>query len=410
MTNDNSTRQFQTLSLVFTYIFLKEKYPSLKDPAIRERQDVDVIYERLREYEAYAHVPNKKKFILEGFDHINSHGTDDEFDEEELLTLVRQLSVELDPKQREEIFRSLVQAAKADNHISADEKEVICQVGVALKIENPQQWLSSQKTWIGIAVAALLFFSVAGFAYYLYSSISGGGVNTYRRENIVFSEVFFNRFLIYKNRFNVESDWMRRQAVFYLNGSAEIAFEPSQISYDESSGTLSLACSSAAPDSQFQMIYHFDDPVIVDQVDPRPISESEAKTAASVIGIAGSALGVTAGAKFGSVLSSFAPKQYKFVTQAGAGALAGLAGGLGGYYFALDSLTGTQLTKDISPAEILVITQAAMDIIKAALEAEGELTNIFEERFQTFIQAEYAERGKNISRVSFDCNVNEEGA
>lgn len=404
MTEDSRVEEFKTLSLVSTYLFLKDKYASLSDPSIQADQDIEVIVEELRNFEFYVHISNKKKFVQESLDQITNLAGGNEFNEEELLAVVRQHSHNFDRKQKNRIFRCLVQLAKANGRISVDEKEVVCQVGYIFEISNPlSKLLSSGTNWLAFTGLAILLLTLGGSAYYVLSNNSGSKVNILKQEHVVFSEVFFNRFVIYRNRFDIDNDLMRRQAVFFLNGSAEISFERSQINFEKSTAKLTLTCSKREDQKSklFRMHYDFDEPVLVDKVAPRPISEDEAEGAAIVIGVAGSVVGATAGAKFGSVIAKFVPNQYKLLPQVSGGVFGGLAGGLGGYYFALDSLDGAQLRKDISPGESRVATQAAMDIVKAILAAEDELTDLYKEKFDAFVKAEYASRGLDISQVSY---------
>jgi hypothetical protein len=408
MKEDGSSQGFRVLCLISIYLYLKDKHAESDSLAEKKEERISAIARRLRRFDSYAHVTNKKQLVRESYELILGHAVAGELDEDKLLIDCKSQSSGLSTHQKEMVFASLVNLARADRHVSPEEREVICQIGSILEIDNPGSRISpTVSPKVAFAGVALLASALIASLYFVLVHGEDNPVNTFKKESVVFSELFFNRFLIYQNRFNVESELLRRQAVYYLNGSAEVSFKPSQLLYDEPAGEITFLCHESREGKKqlFQLKSHINPPKLVDEVKPKPITEKEARMAAAVIGIAGGAVGAAAGAQFGTVLQALLPPQYGAVAKVGATAVGGVAAGAGGYFFTLNALEGMSLRDEISPAEERKVTESAKTLIQAAIEAETQLSALYKDKFKEFITTEYASRGKAVSRVLFNnCN------
>lgn len=413
--NESLNESFRTLCLVSTYLYLKDKYPQLQVLGEEKDKDILAITERLKQFAQYAHVANKKKLIRQSYEMIATQKIAEDIDEEEILSYVRQHAKNLTTADKDYVFECLVTVARADGKISTEAKEVVCQVGLVLDIENPAGKLSRNGLpWYAPAGIIALVVVLVVSAYFVFSGGADQKINTFRKHDIVFSEIFFNRFLIYTNSFAENNNiglakYMARMAVWYLSGSAEITFKPSQLHHDPATNKLVLTCNTDSR-RHFDMKTHFNQPLIIDEMEPEEISKEEAEKVAGVIGIAAGTVGAVAGGvagnAMGGMIKEFLPPGYQVLAKpvgAVTGALAlGAAGGAAGYFVTVNALEGRALARSISPGEKDQVTKSAQQIMTATLAAEAELAEMYKQKFKAFITAEYAMRGITVSDIDYD--------
>lgn len=402
-TKNNDKEQFSLISMVVSYIYLKEKYPRLKIPEEQKDSDIENLTEEIRKLDRYAHLPNKLLLIKEKYEYIAEKAKEPFFDEEAFLALIRNSAAQMDASDKDNILQCLVFFANNDNKISEKEREVISQLAEALGIKKDFNKIldvslgkkTNKITPIALVVA--LIGLIAGSGFYMYSN-AAGEIEVFDRRDVVFGEVYFNRFIVYQNRFDVNNQKMRKQAVFFMNGSAEIAFKPGQLARNSEQGKVTLSYEGITP---FHLKLHFFEPLEVDKVDPQPISEEEAKNVGAVVGIVSGIAGAVGGAKAGALLGNLLPLPYQVVAQVAGGAVGGLGAGAVGYFATSSALEGMKISEALSPGETREITDAAKELIKGALIAEPELADLYKEKFEIYIKEKYAGKGIRITQVDY---------
>ena len=388
-------KQFELITLLSTYVYLKEKYTVL-DKVVEEKNQTDIkkILELLRPLEKFIVLPDKVDTIehsyeiLEKFFNTGTKGRESDFFNE-----IKNESEELGVQEKEEIINILLYVCDEDKKISDIEKELILQISHLFGLEKSYNELEKsyknsvlrRKTnWKIIALISLLAFSVLfGSLYLLYKDKTNTDVKFLKDEKVMFNEVFFNRFVIYKNKYIDSNEHFAKQAVFYISGSAEVGFEPKNIVYDESSKTVTYRLPKMSP---FLVETNFDNIQLIDSIEPQSLSEKEAKTLAIGIGIAGAFVGgLTA-----DTLTSFSPN---ILTRIGGTALGATVGGLGSGLVSFSVLNNLNLSKKISLEEEDMVKEKSQQMIQLSLELNPDLVALYRKEFKSYIEKQYALRG-----------------
>ena len=340
---DNEEQEFTLIVRGSIYAFMKEKYPDYEIDVSTQKEDIKKITGLLSKIEKYVHIPDKKIIVEENYLKLREYMTHSDFREAKLLESMKERTQGLSVEEREYILNSIIYVMRDDLNISDTEKEIIVQISKFLGIDSDVDTLLKnykktnfkrpvRKRVKGLFVLLAILMIAGGVFLYVKNA---NEVQLFNEEKIVFDEVYFNRFVVYKNKVNISSNHFKKQAVFYLSGSAEIGIDPKNLQYDLISKTVTY---TMPKDKKFLVDMKFNSEEMIDEIEPTPINKEEAQAMGAVIGVAGAFVG----AKVGSSLGSLAP--FPFAGTIGA-VIGGVASGAAVYSVTSKKLEGASLKK-----------------------------------------------------------------
>ncbi|MFO7594258.1 MAG: hypothetical protein R6X15_09480 [Pseudomonadota bacterium] len=226
-------------------------------------------------------------------------------------------------------------------------------------------------------------------------------VNVFATNRVDFLNVPFNQYVVYQNRFE-GSDWFKKRAVLYVHGNTSVGFEPEHLSYNETTGNVHVNMNLA----KLLVTETSANVELIDQIDPREISEEEAQSIAIGIGFTTGLVGAVSGAAVGAQVSGVLPGVSAIQSGAVSAGVTGVGLGAGGYVLGSKVLEGASITKEISPIERDTVFRESKKIITGLLSPEyqlvennSELGHIYKAHFERFVKARYAQRGLEIEIV-----------
>jgi len=401
---------FKVIASGVVYAFLKENYQDDNINPKDKEKNIIQIFNQLIKIESFGAIPDKKKIIKEKYDEIEKIISTKESSEINLLEYIRNTSKELSDEDREKILDSIIYIILIDKKISDIEKNTILQMieflnlkltyKEALKRYNSSEFKKPPSPIIVVMLGILLLGLITGVLFWQYQKENN--VKIFNSDDeIVFNEVYFNKYIIYKNKFNLKNKYFLKQAVFYLHGKADISFNPKYLSYDRLTKKITY---THPKDAIFQSEVIFSPILLVDKIDPKPISKQKAKDIAMYIGIAGGIAGGIGGAKLGNSLAKFFPPQYKFaglISTTVGGALGGILGGGAAYYFSFRILNGLKLSNKMTEYEENSIQAISKDIIRAQIALNKNLHLIYKKNFEKFIKLRYKKYGLKVQSIVY---------
>jgi len=400
---------FNAICLLSAYILTKEiAKEKLESDALKEKV-LEELIKRISKLEKYAHIPDKRKFALGAVENILSTLHNNKIDEEEFFEKVRELTRSLGQDLKDYVLNSLIFVAFIDNKISDEEKELILQVSNILGYKYTfKQLLSRYKRseftsvpkWKYIVVLGVLFIFVVGVVSYFYFQ-EKNKYNIFKQEKISFNQVSFNRLVVYKNASdNAESHFLK-VAVFYLSGTADISVSTAKYDFNPITNTFTLYYSGISP---FIIDLDTKKALLVDKIDPQPISPDEAKMIAGGVGLVGSGLGAVAGAKLSGLITSVIPGGT--LTHLPVKLISSVAGGVivGGTsaYIAFKVFDGFRLNNALSETEKTTVIEKGKQLIKLALYESPELQEMYKKNFEAYLTRKYASLGYEVKNVVFE--------
>lgn len=403
-----SNNEFEVICILSVYVYFKEKYSDLNLAQKNRKNDAKEIVELLKKIEKFAHIPNKSNKVLEAHDYVVGF-IDDEgnFDEYSFLNSIKDKTSDFSQDERYYLLNVVIYVAHTDKKISDNEKEAIIQVAYFLNLdtdfkkimstyESSEFAKSKAKFFVfSLIVAAVIIISIS--TYFILGS-SKNKVVIFDQESVVFSEINFNRFVVYKNFFPVENDHLQKQAVFYLNGSAEVAFNSDHLVHNKTKNEVILKYDNVP----FELKPHYNPTIFVDEIYPKRITKEEARKVGAFVGVAGAVGGSILGSKAGDLLKSVLPSPYNMVAPIAGGALGGITGGAAGYFLTVKALDGMKLTNDITPKEKREVIDASKALITGTLQVDEAMLKLYKKNFENYIKAKFAQFGYNIYDIKYE--------
>ena len=397
--NDNDVKEFSLIVRGSIYAFMKEKYPDYEIDEGNQKEDIKKITGLLSKVEKYVHIPDKKIIVEENYLKLREYMTNSDFREAKLLESMKEKTQGLSVEEKEYILNSIIYVMRDDLNISDTEKEIIVQISKFLDIDSDADTLLKnykktkfkrpmRKIVKGLFVLMSLLLIAGGVFLYVKNV---NEAQLFNEEKVVFDEVYFNRFVVYKNKVNISSNHFKKQAVFYLSGSAEIGINPKNLQYDFVSKTVTY---TMPKDKKFLVDMKFNSEEMIDEIEPTPINKEEAQAMGAVIGVAGAFVG----AKVGSSLGSLAP--FPFAGTIGA-VIGGVASGAAVYSVTSKKLEGASLKKKISQKEIDIVIDEAEKLLKVVLSKDENLDKTYKKDFENYIKTKYASFGYEVKTVSY---------
>jgi len=407
MEKDNKIFSLIVKNTIFA--ILKEKYPDYHIDDTKDNENIIQITNLLRNLEKYSHIPDKQEIVKKEFYEIKSFIKEDIFREQDFLNRLKIDTENLTLEEKEYILNSVIFTVNEDKKISDVEKEIILQISRFLEIQsdyktilkhyNKSELKESSISVMSIVLIGLSFLLLTGGGlFWKYQQTQNREVKVFNNKRLVFNELYFNKFIIYQNKFNIENEHFKKQVVFYLNGKAEISFKPQNLSFNPVSKMVTYTYSQY---EMFQTEISDNKFLEVDRIKPKPISEEEAKKLAVGVGITGAVLGAKVGNAGGSLLSKVIPPPYgKLATMAGTGA-GGIFGGVGSYYLSFNALNGLKLSKDITEKEMIKVKEAGVELIRSQILLNEELQDLYKKNFEDYIKLQYSQHGKEVKNIEY---------
>ncbi len=402
--NEIKQKKFYLISLITTYAVLKEDYSDVVYGIEKqETKDINKIISLLQPLEKFITIPDKKDYINKSFLELEKIFCCDSMGKEgTFFQKIHEYGKILDTTaEKEEVLNILLYVINIDNKITDIEKELLLQVADKFGIDHDYNKLlksykkSALKKPVPILkmslIASIIILPLLGLLYYFSLSNNHGVTNVFNDKKIMFSKITFNRFVIYQNKYDVESTHFAKQAVFNIYGTAEVGFEPKNLTYDAVSKILTYHLPKTSP----YMVEMSSKVKLIDQANPVPLSEEEAKKLASGVAIVGG----LAGAKVGSSLGSLYPGAGGKI---GGAVLGGVGGGVTSGLLAYSGLSGLKVSKDISRKERKIVVEGSKEKIQNLLELSPDLTQTYEKSFERYIKTLYALHGLEVKKIEYD--------
>jgi len=394
------------------YAYLKEKYPNYKIKAEDKEKNINQIIKHFNKLEAFAHIPDKELIIEETYNKIVDYMLNKEFRESKLLEDIQENTQNLSKEEKESILNGIIYSMELDNKISSNEKNIVIQITKFLNIDNnyndiiknynKSKYKKEKFPIFTFLTGILIIVAIASGMYWKYLQIKNIK-NYFDKSQLVFSEVYFNKFVIYKNRTNIQSKYFKKSAVYYLSGKADIGINLDDLKYEPITKTLTIINHSP---SIFTVEINLNETIEVDKTNPKPISSEEASKMASYVGFAGAIAGAKVGSKTTNIISRFLPKHLSFLSNAVGATASGIIVGGTGYYVTNKILDGLSLSKDITEKEKAEVIRTAKSLIKAKLLTEAELQKEYKKKFEQLIKREFAKNNKVIKHVIYKIGGN----
>lgn len=406
---DKEQKIFSLIVKNSVFAYLKEKYPDYQFED-KDDEDISKIIELLKQLEKYAHIPDKKNIIKEDYNITKTYMDDGIFKEKEFLEFLKNESKDLADEEKSYILNAVIFVMNEDKNISDTEKEIILQISRFLDIDhNYKDILKNynksefykEPTPVGLIISGILLLILIGAGVF-YKIAIPQQIKIFKTNDYQFDEVTFNRYIIYKNQFEIQSttqsavsEKFKKYAVYFISGTASIGFNPDNLYYTPLTKTITLTQES------FIVTPHISpsNKKEIDKVNPKKITEGEAKTMGTVIGLAGAYAGAKTGASLGSGLTSFLPKNIGMFATTITGSVGGILAGGTGYFVTKKALTGLQVSKDISETEKKNTLRIGADLIKAQLLTDKQLISMYEEHFKTFIKAKFQSLNLEVTDI-----------
>lgn len=392
-------KTFEVVCVLSAYVFAKEHYNDSNSILEPDDEHIQELADMLAEIDCYITVPDKAQLIKRGFKKLSELSVDGQVSETKLFEYTQLHLEAISNTEKTSILNAVIYTARKDRKVSPKEKEFIQQVAHCLGLNSDystiiKEYASSGikrsiETWKILSVGFSVV-TVIGIVFYLLIQSNIQKVNVYDEQSVAFSKISFNRFIVYRNNFFEDSFHYNKQAIFYLNGTAEISFEPANIQYNPVTKVITYQYQK----SRFQATTSFSQSMLVDEVKPEPLTEEEAKKIGIIVGIATTWLGT----KAGSNLSSYVPPPFNLAATIGGGVAAGAAG----YYLTSDLLEGVSLTKDISQKEKEEVLNQSKLLIRSLLETDPTLISIYKKDFKKHLVSRYEKYGLSVSSVLYD--------
>lgn len=400
--------EFYIISLLSAYLLVKDKYNTLDEDLIKSNKEdnKDIILSKLGEVDKFNAVTNKKKIVDKAYQDLVDRIESNDIDENDFFLFIKNEVQELSEKDKEYLLNVVIYLAHHNKRISNSEKETIVHAAHFIGLDSDfkeiikryekSEFIKKPSFVLFLAPVALVLI-ISFLGVYFYSNSNNNELNFDNATSVVFNEVSFNRMVVYKNKYNVRNDYLLKQAIFYLYGTAEVSFNPDNLTYDPRMKKIIL---SYEGDSIFDIELN-SDYRLVDRLDPLPISREDALKISAVVGVAGAAVGGVTGNKLGNMIGSVLPGNASIVSGL-IGTFGGIAiGGAATSYLAFRTLDGLEINEGMGRREEQEVVSNADKLIKALLMADSDLENIYKENFENYITEIFKARGLEINSFEY---------
>lgn len=397
--------KFFSISLLSLFMYFKEKYKTNDIDDSNKNKDLEIIGKMLSKLEKYQHIPNKHEIVEDSYLKLLDCKKDSKIDENKLFNIVSDMSKDLSDEDKKYILNSVIFVANNDKKITDEEKELISQVNhllgfktnfkTIIKDFNKSEFSTPISTFKILLMLITIFIFIGVICFYFYREQSNK-INIFKNDRVVFSDMSFNRYVIYKNSYQI-SEYFLKQAVFYFDGVAEIGFDPKNIKYNPVTKEITLFYK----EKPFIVNTSYNNVLLVDKIDPKPISEDDAKKIAGGFAIVGGYVGAQAGSVLGSFVGTVKP-ELKVIAPILGASTGAVLGGVGVYFTAKNILEDAKLTDDISKEEEEKVKLESKKLIDYVLYTDTQLFDLYKNSFDSFIKNKYASVGIEVIAIKYE--------
>lgn len=307
---------------------------------------------------------------------------------------------------------------KHDGIVSKQEKEIILKlahlhhIDVEITKKNLKtQYTRKQKISIWIASLIALLIVAFGIGLWMVNSIekkkmAAFNIEKYITQNpkLVFKTIKFNKLVVH-GKPNGTNEHLDKLNIYHLTGDADLYIDMNCLSMDSaqtdyvqkklylvfnSPSKIPISVDVNIPSSNYTLI---------EEIEPEPISEEEAKVATTSVSIITGGIGALIGGKLGGSIGTTFGKLGKYIGAGIGSASGGVAAGSAGYIATKNFVMGMDLTdNDLEDKENILQTSKAL----IALEVMGG--NVLSEpdydsRLQKYYQSECERQLKEIMKI-----------
>lgn len=395
---------FFSISLLSLYIYFKDKYKNTNMDNIDLDADFQYIVNKLSKIDKYQHLTNKQDIVQDAYNKFLDCKKDSIIDEDKMFEIVHNNVQALDEDDRKYILNCIIFIANRDKKISDEEKELVVQVAHLLNLKtefkkimedfNKSEFAEPISSTKIVILSLILLSIIISVCFYFYKE-QNNKINIFKGERVVFSEISFNRYVIYKNSFINDGHFLK-QGVFYFDGTAEIGINPKNIKYD----VLTKDITILYKDNPFVVSPTFNYILLADKIDPKGITEDEAKLVAGGLTIVAGYAGAKAGGFAGSIVGTFMPS-LKLIAPITGTIIGGLAGGTGTYFFVKNKMEGMKLTSDISKKEEEKVKEDGRKLIAEVLNNDVKMLELYINSFEIYLKSKYASIGIEVNNIKY---------
>lgn len=395
---------FFSISLLSLYIFFKEKYKSSTIDDTKKDIDLETVGKMLSKLDKYQHLPNKHDIVKNAYNEFLNCKVDLKIDENRLFEMVSKNIEELSEDKKIYILNSIIFIANSDKKITDEEKELISQVSYLLGFKSDfnkimKDFYKSDFQNPISTVKIIMFFiivlaGILAIGFYFYKK-QENKINMFDKERVVFNEMTFNRYVIYKNSF-IENGYFLKQAIFYFDGVVEIGFDSKNINYNPITKEITLLYK----EKPFIVNTSFNNILLADKIDPEPVTEGEAKLVAGGLAIVGGYAGGVVGGKAGNIVGTVLPN-LKLIAPLVGGGVGAIVGGAGTYFVAKNMLEGVKLSSDISKEEEEKVKIDSKKLINEVFNNDEKLLELYVNSFEIYLKNKYASVGIEVNNIKY---------
>lgn len=402
----NNKQEFYNISLLSIYVVLKDKKELDYYKESDKNKILTLINSKLRNSSRYQYLTNKKFILEDSYNNFEKYIVDSKVDEEKLLNFVLKNTNHLNEEIKEYILNCVIHIAYDDKKISNEEQELITQISHMLGYKTNFNYLMSNykksefgdsfSTAIIIIVFIIFLVVISSIGFYFYKQGDDKDkIKIFGNETVVFSEISFNRYVIYKNTF-FENKHLLKQAVFYFDGIVDIGFNPNNINYNPTTKEIIFSYT----DSPFVTNTIFKNILLVDKISPEPISEEEASKFAGGLAILGAYGGFVTGAKTGILVGTLFPN-LKLISPIVGSGVGSLVGGSATYFASKKILEGVKITSEITKKEEEMVKIESKNLINDIFKKEQSMLELYLNHFESFIKTKYASYGLEVKNIQY---------
>ena len=384
-----------------TFIYLKDKYTykEIVNKGSMTDLEIEDVAEEISSVEEFYHFPDKDESIRNSYNLISA---DNKVTDKYILGVVRKESSSLSKSDKEIVLKYTIQCSFKDGIVTDKEYEFIKQLEHALNLEGyAEKFVISnklKKNSTKLAIAAGIFFIGVISLYQIYQNSS---VNVFTDDKFIFNQIDFNRYIVYGNVYKRgANEYFRKQAIIYIKGTANVSIKTPNLKHSKEIVEYRYT------ENPFDIDIKGDpgDIFLVDELIPQPISESDAKKAAAVIGIVGGYAGAKAGASVGSIVKTlpFGNMMIAKFSEIAGGVLGSIAGGGVAYTLTYNGLKGLKLSNRITQTEIDIVISDGLKAIKESLIENKEIEELSKMNLKNMLMMKYKNSGLNIKDVVFN--------
>ena len=331
----------------------------------------------------------------------SSFATDSKMSDSEFYALL------YDDADWEQVIKLLAQIIKRDGIISSKEKEVILKLSQRYNIDIVQtkrllknKYTKKQKISIwGASVIALLIV-VFGIGAWMVNQIEkkkmeAFNIGEYVKQNpkLVFKTIQFSKLVIH-GKPDGTNEHLDKLNILHLKGEADLYIDLSYLSVDTVNTDYTRKSLFLVYNSPTRIPVSVDVDIpsgnytLVEEIEPTPITEKDAKAIAKPIGFIAGGIGAYIGGDFGSKLGGVFGKVAKIIGGA-AGAISGAAvAGKGAYLYTKNFLMDLNLTNNKMEDKENIIHASkgliALEIMGGNLLSEPD----YDSKLQKYYEAE----------------------